>query len=421
MPRRLIALWIAACTFAVQAAPSHPESAAKQAELKEIHGQLEKLKKDLAAKENHKSEAADALKESEQAISDANRTLASLSDEREATAEELEELENAIATTRASIKRSQDRLGHLLKTRYKAGEIEAWRLLLNQQDPNSVSRELAYYRYLAQAQQTLAQRLQGQLAKLDELASAVRRKQEQLERIAGDKQKQKQQLQSQQQQKQALLKKLNTEIGAQRNQIQKLAADEKRLATLVEKLNQIARNQAAERQKARARQEQQAREQATKSAKTGKPAKVDAPVRVNEALPDENQSAAAFAALKGKLRLPAKGEVMGRFGTPRSEGTSWKGVFVRASAGQPIKAIATGRVIYADWLRGFGNILIVEHGGGYISIYSACESLLRKVGDPVKAGDTIGTTGNSGGMSDSGVYFEIRQNGKPLDPLTWVN
>jgi len=404
----------AACVLAAQAAPARPDNAA--AELKAVHGQIEKLKKELAANESQKSEAADALKESELAISEANRTLASLNEARAATAEELAELESALASTQASIARSRERLLVLLRTRYKAGEIEAWRLLLNQQDPNVVSRELAYYRYLAQAQQALAQRLQGELAKLDELAAAVRRKHEQLERIAREKHEHKQKLQSQKQQKQALLSKLDQKIGAQRNQIQKLAADEKRLSSLIERLEALARRQAADRQKARARQEQQAREAQTKSGKAVR----EAPVRRNESLPDEAQSAAAFAALKGKLRLPARGEIVGRFGAARNEATNWKGVFIKSPEGQPIKAVASGRVIYADWLRGFGNILIVDHGGGYISLYSACESVLRNVGDPVKAGETIATTGNTGGMGDSGVYFEIRQNGKPLDPMGWV-
>lgn len=408
---RQIAWLTAACALVVQAAPARPDSAA--AELKAVHGQIEKLKKELAANESQKSEAADALKESEVAISEANRTLASLNEERVATAEELAELETAVASTQASITRSRERLVALLRTRYKAREIEAWRLLLNQQDPNTVHRELAYYRYLAQAQQKLAQQLQGQLAKLDELAATVRRKHEQLERIARDKLRQKQHLQSQKQQKQVLLGKLDQKIGAQRNQIQKLAADEKRLSGLIARLEVLARRQEAARQKARA---QQAREAQLKSGK----AAPEKSARRNEALPDAAQSAAAFVALRGKLRLPARGEIIGRFGAPRNEATSWKGVFIKAAEGQPIKAVASGQVIYADWLRGFGNILIVDHGGGYISLYSACESVLKKVGDPVKAGDTIATTGNSGGMSDSGVYFEIRQNGKPLDPMTWV-
>jgi len=131
-------------------------------------------------------------------------------------------------------------------------------------------------------------------------------------------------------------------------------------------------------------------------------------------------SRTAFASLKGKLHLPIRGEVLNRFGALRAEGTSWKGITLRANSGQPVHAIATGRVIFADWLRGFGNMIIVDHGGGYLSLYSGCESLLKRVGDEIKAGDTIATTGNSGGMADSGLYFEIRQNGRPLDPLAWA-
>lgn len=137
-------------------------------------------------------------------------------------------------------------------------------------------------------------------------------------------------------------------------------------------------------------------------------------------VPDSSQAGHAFSSLKGKLRLPIKGEIMGRFGTARSEGSQWKGVFIRAASGQSVKAVASGRVVFADWLRGFGNMLIVDHGGGYMTIYAANESLLKQVGDTIKAGDSIATSGNSGGMADSGLYFELRQNGRPIDPLAWA-
>ncbi len=111
---------------------------------------------------------------------------------------------------------------------------------------------------------------------------------------------------------------------------------------------------------------------------------------------------------------------MGKFGAQRAEGTSWKGVFIKADSGLPVKAVASGRVVFADWLRGFGNLIIIDHGGGYMSLYAANESVLKRVGDQVQAGDAIATSGNSGGMGDSGVYFEIRQHGRPLDPLVWA-
>ena len=428
--RRALLLLAAVCPLTVQAAPaaSPKESAARQAELKELRGQLDKLKKELAANESQKTEAADALKDSERAISEANRVLTDLSEERELTTAELATLDKDIARSRRDIRQSQSRLAVLLRNRYKAGQIEAWRLILNQQDPNQISRELTYYRHISRAQLELARTLERQLAELNRLADEIRRKNDTLQEIAREKLQLKTQLVEDQQKKSTVLAKLSKEISAQRNQIQKLAEDEKRMVALIDRLNALIRQQEAERArqiaKRKAEQERLAREEAARAAKPPARAAVAPPKTAtpatSDAEPDESQSGSAFANLKGKLRLPLRGQIAGRFGTPRIEGSTWKGLFIRAAAGQPVKAVASGRVVFADWMRGFGNLLILDHGGGYLSIYAANESLLKQVGDVIRAGDNIATSGNSGGMGDSGVYFEIRQNGKPLDPLGWT-
>ena len=119
--------------------------------------------------------------------------------------------------------------------------------------------------------------------------------------------------------------------------------------------------------------------------------------------------------------MPARGELKGRFGNPREDGgVTWKGLFIRAEVGQTVKAVADGRVVYADWLRGFGNLLIVDHGGGYMSLYGNNESLLKQVGDKTQSGETVASVGSTGGALESGVYFELRHEGKPFDPMKWV-
>ena len=131
--------------------------------------------------------------------------------------------------------------------------------------------------------------------------------------------------------------------------------------------------------------------------------------------------AQAFSRLRGQLALPVRGELSGRFGSPRSDsGSTWKGVFVAAKAGEAVRAVAAGRVVYADWLRGFGNLLIIDHGESYISLYGYNETLLKRVGDDIGGGEAVATVGNSGGGEDSGLYFELRHQGKPFDPLSWV-
>ena len=464
--RRLLPLSFAfaAAAHLALAAPVVSDAAAQKQELTELRGQIDVLKHDLANNESQKKDAADALKDSESAISDANRVLHDLSEQRELTSAELARMEIDVATTRSNIRASQARLSALIKSRYQTRELEAWRLALNQQDPNQTSRELTYYRYLAAAQQKLAAQLQQQLDQLNQLAAQIREKNDALQELARQKAKQKAELLDEQQEKQQVVSKLSEQIAAQRNQIGKLQADEKRLSSLITRLEAIIKQQeqkrvaeAAARKKAEA--QRQAREAAASKrlqqkkqqiASTNKDKGAATPppespsqsrsvgstdnshtesgntelkpqvTRQNDAEPDASQSGQQFAALKGKLRLPLKGQVMGRFGAQRAEGTSWKGVFIKAGSGLPVKAVASGRVVFADWLRGFGNLIIIDHGGGYMSLYAANESVLKRVGDTVQAGDSIATSGNSGGMGDSGVYFEIRQHGRPLDPLVWA-
>ncbi|WEF32363.1 peptidoglycan DD-metalloendopeptidase family protein [Pseudoduganella chitinolytica] len=130
--------------------------------------------------------------------------------------------------------------------------------------------------------------------------------------------------------------------------------------------------------------------------------------------------AGAFASLKGQMRAPLSGRIAAKFGSKRGDGPSWKGVFILAGEGTEVRAVAGGRVVFADWLRGFGNLIIVDHGSQYMSIYGNNQSLLRRAGDVVKAGDVIAAAGNSGGNEESGLYFELRHQGRAFDPAGWV-
>jgi murein hydrolase activator len=197
---------------------------------------------------------------------------------------------------------------------------------------------------------------------------------------------------------------LSRDIARQRLEIGAMQRNETRLTTLIEQLAKlVARPPVATRDKSatpRAREERGAR---------------------NESAAEPTTAARAFSTLRGQLVLPVRGELAGRFGSQRYDsGMTWKGLFLASRPGAPVKAVAAGRVVFADWLRGFGNMLIIDHGEGYMSLYGYNETLLKQVGDEIGGGDAVATVGNTGGSGDSGLYFELRHQGKPFDPLSWV-
>lgn len=272
------------------------------------------------------------------------------------------------------------------------------RHLLSGNDPNQLARDAHYLALLSRAKAGLIRNLGEKLDDKKRLAGLAEAKNAELAEIEGHQQRERAGLVEQQKKRQAVLARLSDRLKTQRQEVGKLKRDEKRLARLIEGLGRIV-------------------------ARPKRPPKVQAasPLR-NERTPDAPLGSGAFALLKGRLSLPARGELANRFGTPRQEGgTTWKGVFIRAAAGADVKAIAPGRIVFADWLRGFGNLAIVDHDDGFLSVYGNNESLYKTVGEPVKTGDVIAAVGNSGGNQETGLYFELRHLGQPLDPLKWVN
>lgn len=435
----LLSLFLAASLAGVAA---EPQPAKPEQDLQDLRQKIDSLKQELQANEATRTEAADALKDSEQAISEANRVYAELNRQQIESQAELTRVNLDISNVRANLDSNRQRLARLIRARYQNGEHEALRLLLNRQDPNQLSRDLRYYRYIAEAQHKLSLQLQDQLDRLDKLAQEIEKKHEELVRIAAEKKTQRDKLRAEQAKKGAVLTQISSQIDAQRKQIGKMQHDEQRLGALVEKLNKMIREREAKEARERERQAKaqklaEAREAArqAKAAKAGKgaqekngkdaksadtEAKAETPVKHNDLVPDGSVEGQKFGDLKGQLHLPIRGEVVGKFGTKRSEGLTWRGVFIRATAGQPVKAVAGGRVVFADWMRGFGNMLIIDHGGKYMSIYGFAETLLKQEGDVVKAGQDIATSGNSGGNAETGIYFEIRHMGNPVDPMAWA-
>ncbi|MFN9490561.1 MAG: murein hydrolase activator EnvC family protein [Betaproteobacteria bacterium] len=378
------------------AAASNPGEA--QDELRELRGRISAMQKKLAASEEIKSEASDALRESERAISEASRELRDLARQSRESGAKLGDLRKTARETETRLRAQQDALGRMLRRQYLQGEPDALRLLLARENPNDMARQMKYLGHIAGARARLVEGLRADLAELERLGRDIADEAAAIARITAEQALQKKRLEQEKRARAEVLNRVSRDIRAQQQQIRSLQANENRLTRLIEQLTRLAQQRPPPR----------------------KPAAERGPRPRNEALPADSGER-AFAALRGTLALPVRGELAGRFGSPRSDGgITWKGVFIQARSGEDVRAVAAGRVVYADWLRGFGNLLIIDHGDSYMTLYANAESLLRQVGDTIRGGESVATVGNSGGNAESGLYFEMRHAGRPFDPLSWV-
>ena len=255
------------------------------------------------------------------------------------------------------------------------GAPDALRVALSGDDPADFGRRLHYFGHISRAAAGLLAEQRAAVAELERLASEARSRAERLRAIEQASRADRDKVLRERQERRRVLQSLALDIRKNRREIRVLKADEARLAQVVAAIGRG----------------------------------------------DFLSSKGPFSTLRGKLTLPVRGELTQRFGAPRGAvGAEAKGVFIRAPQGQPVRSIARGQVVYADWMRGFGNLLIVDHGERYLSIYANNDSLLKELGDAVAPGETIATTGSSGGNEQTGLYFEMRHLGRAFDPLSWV-
>jgi len=445
------------------------QKAAAEASRAAIQQKLGALKKDISRTESEKEDAADELSASEEKISDASRALRELADEQAATNAKLRDLAGEQVRLENTIAAQKGQLAKLLREHYVAGNEDRIKLLLSGDNPNRINRDLQMMAYVSQAQAKLLTSLRGNLAAVEENHASTQNAKDELEEIAGEQRDQKTLLEKEKAKRAALLANLSSKLVNQRKQASSLERDEQRMSGLVDELTRIIREQeiaaAAERKRqqalaeararaaaaaaaeakaralARAKALQQERERlAREAAKTGKPAKPlpvpeepkvaeqPKPAEPKEAPPPRaadtalaaNLPSGAFESLRGRMGAPVAGKVAARFGTKRADGPAWRGIFFKAAQGAEVRAVAPGRIAYARGMRGWGNVIIINHGGEYLSIYGFNETLIKQAGDTVKAGDVIATAGNTGGNEESGLYFELRHLGKPIDPAGWV-
>ncbi len=442
--------------FSASAEAQKTSADAEKKRLEELRGRIEQLQRNVAKSEESRAEAADALKTSEKAISEVNRSLTELNAQQNSIGLALTETQKAIDAARADVAKQQMLLDRVIRHQYMHGSADALRLMLNGQDVAAVERELQYFGYISKSRALLIARLKQTLTKLAELETGARVKKDELAANAIEQQKARAAIDEERMARQKLLNRIAGDISKGRNEIGRLKRDEDRLSKLVDQITkELIRTAArrAEQLKEQKRQQEKIREKEKElekervakglvpnirkpevrvdstspnsSPNKAPPTSSSAPVTpvgsVVESVADAGFVGRAFESLRGKLKLPARGELAGRFGTPREDGgVTWKGVFIKAESGQAVRAVADGRVVFADWLRGFGNLLILDHGNGYMSLYGNNESLLKSVGENTQSGENIASVGSTGGALESGVYFELRHEGKPFDPMKWI-
>ena len=373
------------------AASSQEAHASREEDLAALRARIEALRAGLGEQEADRREARDALRDSERAISHANRALRGLEAEGRAGQAELARLAARSRTLAERLARQQAALGRLLAARHAAGAPDALKIALSGENPADVARRLYYLAELSRATARLGTALRDGLAETEDVRRAAEERRRRLAAIEDESRRDRARILAERRERRGILARVSGEIRKSRRQISTLQADERRLARLVEEIVHVL------------------------AARPGAGF-----VRV-ETVPQLGALAGPFSGLRGKLRLPVRGELVGLFGAPREEGPAGnKGVFIRAREGQPVLAVAAGQVVYAEWMRGYGNLLIVDHGEAYLSIYANNESLLKQTGDPVAAGEIVATVGASGGNEQSGLYFELRHLGKAFDPLRWV-
>lgn len=371
-----------------------------QKQLQDVQTQVKSLQQELTEKEATKSKTADAMRGIERLISNLQQKLLQLKQQQSEISNEFARLQRSSEQLRSEILVMQMQLGKLLYFQNLISKPDYLSLLLKQRNPDEITRKLYYYRYLAQSRTAHIDELRNLHGQLADLTRNQVSQHEKFKRSQQEYFEQMQLLTAEKTKYADLLATLSHETSQKHKMLSELKQDERRLADLVERLN---------------RQRNQEKLVVPKNFS-------GTTILRNDQLPSATAPNNSFASMKGKLRLPVRGELVNRFGSPRERGgVKWNGLFIRAADGNEVKAIAGGQVIFAEWIRGFGNFIILDHGNDYMSLYGHNDALVKRAGEKVQGGDTIAVVGNSGGNSQSGLYFELRYKGKPFDPLTWIN
>jgi len=404
MPRTFLAL-----AFLCLLGPAvADERAAARQQIEAARQDIAELQKLLKQIEQEKSGVQKQLKTTESEMGQLEKQVDTLQQEIDRSEAELERLNEEKTTLEGARLEQQRLIGLQARAAYQNGRQEYLKLLLNQQNPEKFSRTITYYDYLNKAR----------LEQLDSFNETLR----QLAGVETDIEAQQNLLAEKKdgllERRQQTLAKLNSDLSSREQKLQARRQEQAQFERVLKTIEETLARQAREAEEARQREllaERQRQEQ--QQSRPGASTAPNGPL-VSSA---GGNFGGPFAKAKGKLPWPVDGRLVARYGTPRGGDarTKWDGVLIGASVGTQVRAVHGGRVVFADWLRGAGLLVILDHGNGYLSLYGHNQSLLRDAGDIVKAGDAIATVGTSGGQETAALYFAIRQQGRPSDPAQW--
>ena len=360
--------------------------ASKNEDMVQYQGKLEKLQKSIAkiqqylkGSKKQRSNVLTELQQLESEISKNSLVLNKLSKDVQTIRAQKTKLERDLEQLTKQLHEQQTALSEQMRSAYSMGHQQNLKMLLNQQNPALVGRTQEYFNYFNRARTQQIDTFSETIKRKKRTESELKQTLITQNRLLQTQKEKKRKRQKQRLKRKSLLTELSNKIKNQENTLSSLESSRGRIENLLKSLGELL---------------------------------ADIPSN-----PSENQP---FVAQKGKLPWPAKGSFLSKFGQSKNQGDlKWNGVLLKANFGAPIKVISHGRVAFSDWLQGFGFITIIDHGDGYMSLYGNCESLFKQTGDWVSAGDVIATAGDSGGQPQSGVYFEIRSRGKPVNPAKW--
>lgn len=400
MQRALAGLLIAGAMLAVPAIAQNSRDAERK--LEKIQTELKSVAAERRAIENQRGSATRKLREADEKVGQSNRRLREIEARMAREQASLGQLQQQRDELNQRMGAQRRELAQLLRAAYLQGQDAPLKLLLAQDRVADGSRTLAYYGYLQRDRTRRIGELDAQLRELDQVERAIVQRRSELEQTREEQRAQVGALQRDRKTRATLVAQLDQRYKDRSTRERELGRDAKGLEQLLKKLRAAA-----------ARAEVQRKAAAERAART--------PVaNGNGARRKPATVASAPAPQVGGLGWPVSGALLAGFGATMPDGRSSDGLLIAAGAGTAVKAVADGQVVYAEWMTGYGLLLIVDHGNGYMSLYAHNDALLKDVGDAVRRGDTLSTVGSSGGHGRPALYFELRRNGSPVNPGTWL-